>query len=168
MTRKAELQIALAMVVLGALVWAAWPERGQGVVNVTYAGVSSSDSSRVVFTITNSSTIALRYRKHSQEHPYDGETMREDDEWYAEQKIMGHSATNFDITFLSTNRWRIWVRHDQPFCDSFVTRIRIRLGHSAWDHGWLRTGNWLGPWKPPTAQKCSAANPRRPENSPAI
>ena len=61
MTRPIKIRIALALVVLGALAWAVWPGEEVGAVSLTFAGVSTTNSHLLLFTITNGSKKSFAY-----------------------------------------------------------------------------------------------------------
>ena len=59
--RKTKIRISAAAVVLGVVTWVFWPELVQGEVRIIFVGLSSNDSHRASFVITNSSKNSVRY-----------------------------------------------------------------------------------------------------------
>ena len=150
MTRRTKIRIAVAVVVTGALAWAAWPGEDEGAVSVTYAGVSPVDSNLVLFTITNSSKGWVYCNYSAQEHL----TV----DWFnfsgaisGSVAIPGRSATNFSHTVPCTNRWRIIFSSVEPLPDTYAVRTQLRLGTWVDQHGWPRLSAWVYPdahqWK---------------------
>lgn len=145
MSRKTNIRVALAAIVLGVVVWAFWPGRDEEAMSVTYAGVSTNGSNLVLFTITNRSKAALNCRLWTVE--------RKSGKWSnfegPIENVTGSFASRSGMTLewmvTSTNRWKVYLVYAKPHSTSFIMRTRIALGQRAFNLGWERICLWILP-----------------------
>jgi hypothetical protein len=131
MTRKNKIILFASVVVVGALVWAIWPAQEEGTVRVNYVGVSTNNANAVLFSITNGNRVVSLHTFRSEGA---GESsggmyfMRGLD-----QPLRLPTATNhsFEYPVPSTNRWKVVALYYPESYDSFMIRLRTRLGNFA-------------------------------------
>ena len=143
MTRKNKILSAVVFVVAGALTIAFWPTDEKDAMSVTYVGVASNDSSRIVFTLTNRSRASLTWYKHLAIGKND--TFAEKTALPDVNVLNGLSATNFEMTVCTDQRWRMAVWYDRPISEHFLLRWRGKLAAFAFDRTWYRLGIWIQP-----------------------
>jgi hypothetical protein len=143
--RKRKIQIVMVFIVLGALAWAFWPGQDEGGISITYAGVSATDSNRVVFIVTNSSrTIFMEaiYAERRQSGVWTNVVLPL---WGGHRERLGPTGGTYEVAFPPSDRWRIDFGYIEPWPGSFVTRTRREWARYLGNHGCFRLSQWIQP-----------------------
>ena len=140
-----------------------WLGADQEAVMVTFAGVSTNDSKRCSFVITNSSKLSFAYTIRRQ--------WLTNGIWLVEYKtppghegrIPGQSAMIVEFPAFPENQWRIRGAYAETFDPSFVDRTREKVAVYANSHRLDRLRQWVYP----RSKYSSAYGPEMIGNQPA-